>query len=295
MKKILLIIWIISFGFISSIAHQLSELDRSKELGKNDELINSRANSKPNIVFLLVDELAWSDVGYNCNALYGSPNVDQFAKEDVGFDHDYAASPVCPPSLTSILIGKNPGSIDLTDFLPGRREFFFQQLNNADINSHLPFEEIALAEDLKEHGYRTGMHDKWHLGEDSSGPLEHGFDVHVPTDWDLDWTKTGFFYPFKMDGLEGVEGDYHTIVLTDEALKFIKKNKYSAFFLYSSLFAVHDPIEVPQDLVEKYEQRLIEQESQDRLPYILDGNPDAHNPRSGEEFNAFLYEEEYRG
>ena len=302
MKKILLIIWIISFGFISSRAQELSDLNRSKEREKTDALTkckvnknNSSANSKPNIVFFLVDDLGWSDVGYNGSVLYDTPNVDQFAKVGVRFDHAYAASHVCSPTRASILTGKNPASIDLTDWLPGRSEFPFQKLNNADINPHLPFEEITLAEALREHGYRTGMYGKWHLGEDPSGPLEHGFDVRVPTDWNRGWPKSGFYYPFDMAGLEGEEGDYLTDVLTDEALKFINENKDSPFFLYLSLFAVHDPIEGPLDLVEKYEQRLIEQGSQDGHPYILEGNPDTQNPFSREELNALLDEEEYQG
>ena len=117
---------------------------------------------------------------------------------------------------------------------------------------NLPFEETTLTKALKEHGYATGHFGKWHLGEEPSGPLRHGFDVQVPR-WNKGWPKAGYFAPFGFDGLTDAPGDYLTNRLTDEALKFITKNRERPFFLYLSHFAVHDPIQGPPELVKKYE------------------------------------------
>ena len=156
------------------------------------------------------------------------------------------------------MTGKYPATLHMTDWLPGRKEFPFQKLKNAPILQHLPFAETTLAEALKKQGYATGHFGKWHLGEDPSGPLQHGFDVQVPR-WNKGWPKAGYHFPFKMDGLENAPGDYLTDRLTDEALKFVEDNQQRPFFLYLSHFAVHDPIQGRQDLVEKYQVKLSQQ------------------------------------
>jgi len=257
--------------------------------------IDSKENNKPNVVFFLVDDLGWSDVGVNGSSLYETPNVDLFAEEGVRFTNAYASSHVCSPTRAAILTGKNPARINLTDWLPGRKDFPFQKLKNVEINPHLPFEVETIAEKLKEHGYSTGHFGKWHLGEDPSGPLEHGFDVRIPKDWNKGWPKSGYHPPFDMEGLEGEEGDYLTDRLTDEALTYIEDNKEEPFFLYLSLFSVHDPIQGRKDLVNKYENKLKKLPAPEGPPYILEGNPDSEDPLSREELNALLDDQQYQG
>lgn len=302
MKKIIFISCFVVLGLVGLKSQVIFDVNGHQILQKSDDFtvydIGEKSvseNAKPNIVFYLLDDLGWSDVGYNGSVLYDTPIIDQLAKDGVRFNQAYAASHVCSPSRASLLTGKNPASIDLTDWLPGRREYPFQKLSNADVNPHLPFEEITLAEVLRNNGYITGMYGKWHLGEDPSGPLEHGFDVRVPTDWNRGWPRAGFYYPFEMEGLEGEEGDYLTDVLTDEALKFIDDNKDRPFFLYLSHFAVHDPIQGPPALVEKYEQRIKERTPQGGLPYILEGNPDTEEEFTREELDELLTKDEYQG
>jgi len=248
---------------------------------------------KLNVVFFLVDDLGWTDVGYNGSSFYETPNIDQFATEGVRFTNAYAACHVCSPTRASIMTGKYPATLHLTDWLPGRREFPFQKFLNADINQHLPFEEITIAEALKEHGYTTAIFGKWHLGEDPSGPLQHGFEMHIPEKWNKGWPKAGYHAPFKLEGLEDSEGDYLTDRLTDEALKYIEKNKDTPFFLYLSHFAVHDPIEGRPDLVEKYEDKLKQIQPQQGAPFILEGNPDDDNPLTREDLNRLIEESDY--
>ncbi len=85
----------------------------------------------PNIVFFLVDDLGWSDVGCFGSDFYETPNIDQLAQDGVKFTNAYAACHVCSPTRASILTGKYPARLNLTDWLPGRRNYPFQRLKNA--------------------------------------------------------------------------------------------------------------------------------------------------------------------
>jgi arylsulfatase A-like enzyme len=248
----------------------------------------------PNVVFFLVDDLGWRDLGCYGSRFYETPHIDQFAAESVRFTQAYAACHVCSPTRASIVTGKYPARLHLTDWLPGRNEFPFQKLKNATIHPHLPLEETTIAEALKEHGYITGHFGKWHLGEDPSGPLQQGFDVQIPR-WNKGWPKAGYYSPFQMNGIEDAPGDYLTDRLTDEALRFIEKHQDRPFFLYLSHFAVHDPIEGRADLVRKYQEKSERVPDREVSPFILEGNPDALIPLSRAELNALQETESYRG
>jgi len=166
-------------------------------------------------------------------------------------------------------------------------------LLNAEINQHLPFEEVTIAEALKKHGYRTAIFGKWHLGEDPSSPMLHGFDMHIP-DWATNPGRIGYHQPHLFKGLEdSKEGDYLTDRLTDKALKYIEENKEMPFFLYLSHFAVHDPIQGRKDLVEKYKKKLANQPQQNGPDFILEGNPDNPENPTREELNQLMKLPEY--
>ena len=249
---------------------------------------------EPNIIFFLVDDLGWSDVAIYGSSFYETPNIDQLAKDGVRFTQAYAACHVCSPTRASILTGKYPARLQLTDWLQGRSwllprtEYDYEKLKSAKFYQHLPFEEITIAEELKSNGYKTAIFGKWHLGEDPSGPLSHGFDLHIPKGWDKGWPKAGYYAPFKLDGIEDSEGDYLTDRLTDEALKFIDQNKKEPFFLYLSLFSVHDPIQGRPDLVEKYQKKLNKLSSPNNPDFILEGNPDDPTPLSKSELENLI-------
>lgn len=238
----------------------------------------ARADDRvPNIVFFLVDDLGWRDLGCYGSSFYQTPHVDQLARQGVRFTNAYAACHVCSPTRASIMTGKYPARLKLTDWLSGRREFPFQRLKNADIVQQLPLSEITLAEALKEHGYQTMHIGKWHLGEDPHGPLQQGFDRRVPQ-WNKGWPKAGYHAPFKFADIEDRPGDYLTDRLTDEAEAFIEANHDRPFFLYLSHFAVHDPIQGRKDLVDKYQKRLLKQATPTGPDFILEGNPDDLEP-----------------
>ncbi|MCB9927161.1 MAG: sulfatase [Planctomycetaceae bacterium] len=246
---------------------------------------------QPNIVFFLVDDLGWRDLACYGSDFYETKHIDRLAQEGTRFTQAYAACHVCSPTRASIMTGKYPARLKLTDWLPGRREFPFQQFRNAFIHQALPLEEITLAETLHEAGYRTGHFGKWHLGEAPAGPPQQGFDVQIPR-WNKGWPRAGYHFPFQLDGLADKPGEYLTDRLTDEALQFIDDNGDRPFFLYLSHFAVHDPIQGRADLVEKYEQKRAKLPQAER-PFILEGNPDSASALSREQLAAMIDQDKY--
>jgi arylsulfatase A-like enzyme len=250
---------------------------------------------RPNVVVFLVDDLGWRDLGCYGSTFYETPRIDEFARGSMRFTQAYAACHVCSPTRASILTGKYPARLHLTDWLPGRRDFPFQKLKNASIHHQLPHEEVTLAEVLKQHGYRTAHIGKWHLGEEPFGPSAQGFDVQIPR-WNKGWPNAGYYAPFQLDGLAAARGDYLTDRLTDEALRFIDDNQKRPFFLYLSHFAVHDPIQGRADLVKKYQAKLDRADSVAAArPFVLEGDPDSPDNPEPAELNALLADEGYRG
>ena len=252
------------------------------------------AERLPNVVLFLVDDLGARDLGCYGSRFYETPNVDRFSQGAVRFTQAYAACHVCSPTRASIMTGKYPARLQLTDWLPGRKDFPFQKLKSAIARQQLPLAEVTLAEALKEHGYATGHFGKWHLGEEPYGPLAQGFDVQIPR-WNKGWPKVGYHAPLGMEGLADQPGDYLTDRLTDEALKFIDANRSLPFFLYLSHFAVHDPIQGRRDLVEKYRAKSQGIPTTEKLAFVLEGNPDDERPLGQTELAALLREKPYEG
>lgn len=252
------------------------------------------AERPPNVVLFLVDDLGWRDLGCYGSRFYETPQIDAFAREGVRFTQAYAACHVCSPTRAAIMTGKYPAELRLTDWLPGRKDFPFQRLNNARTVQQLPLAESTLAEAFKEHGYATGHFGKWHLGEEPFGPLQQGFDVQVPS-WNKGWPKAGYHPPFGFDGLKDSPGDYLTDRLTDEAIGFIEQYRDRPFFLYLSHFAVHDPIQGRADLVDKYRSKLAANSPRSDKAFILEGNPDDTEPLPRSALDSLLSDEAYRG
>lgn len=231
-------------------------------------------NRRMNVIFFLVDDLGYTDLGYSGSSFYETPHIDSFSKVGVRFNQAYAACHVCSPTRASIMSGQYPARLGLTDWLPGRKDFEFQKLQTVRSVQHLPYNAKPLPEVLKENGYSTAIFGKWHLGEDSNSTQKQGFDVHVP-DYNKGWPNGTYFSPYNMKGLEGgPNGEYLTDRLTTEALKWVEHNKDQPFFLYLAHYAVHDPIQGRGDLVAKYEKKRNQLAKPARPPFILEGNPD---------------------
>jgi arylsulfatase A len=275
--------------FIAAIGHQLGASQPAASLGDTPS-----TSVRPNVVFILADDLGWRDLGCYGSQFYETPHIDRLASQSTRFTDAYAACHVCSPTRASLMTGKYPARLQLTDWLTGRKDFPFQRLLNAPIHQQLPLSELTLAEALKEHGYRTAHIGKWHLGEEPYGPLQQGFDIQIPN-WNKGWPKTGYYAPFEMDGLQDQAGQYLTDRLTDEAERFIESHRDQPFFLYLSHFAVHDPIQGRSDLVEKYQAKLKQWKSNPQPEFILEGNPDDPHPLSQEDLLQRLKQPAWAG
>ncbi len=212
---------------------------------------------KPNFVFFLLDDMGWKDLACFGSPFYETPNVDRLAAQGMRFTNAYAACPVCSPTRASIMTGKYPARLRLTNWIPGVRS---GKLLSAEYFHYLKLEEVTLAEALKEGGYRTCFVGKWHLGNEPYFPEKQGFDVNVGGN-DAGSPPT-YFYPYKrgnrsIPGLEeGQTGEYLTDRLTDESLKLIEQSKGQPFLLYLSYYAVHIPLEAKKELVERYKAKV---------------------------------------
>ncbi|MBD3351019.1 MAG: sulfatase-like hydrolase/transferase, partial [Candidatus Lokiarchaeota archaeon] len=208
--------------------------------------------SKPNIVFILIDDLGWRDLSCYGSTFYETPNLDRLAKQGMSFSNAYAACPVCSPTRASILTGKYPATLGLTNWIGGHE---VGKLISAPYIRHLPLEERTIAKTLKEHGYRTYHIGKWHLGKEPYWPEHHGFDVNIGgCHWGS--PKFGYFSPYRIPTLKnGPKGEYLTDRLTNEAINIIREKREEPFFLYLSYYSVHIPIQVPEEYVEKYRKK----------------------------------------
>jgi len=209
----------------------------------------SQTKRKPNFVFILIDDMGWMDAGCYGSSFYETPNIDKLAREGMRFTDAYAACPVCSPTRASIMAGKYPARLNLTDYLIGRRR---GKLNPAKYIYQLGLEEVTIAEALKEAGYVTGFVGKWHLGGKAYWPEHQGFDVNIGGC--QSGMPRSYFWP-KWRGnppIEGRNGEYLTDKLTDESLKFLDANKDNSFLLYLSHYAVHTPLQAKKELIERY-------------------------------------------
>lgn len=188
---------------------------------------------RPNFIFILIDDMGWADVACNGSTFYETPNVDRLAAEGVRFTDGYASCPVCSPTRASVMTGKYPARLHLTNFLVGRRWLTNPPILPVKWQLHLPPSEVTIAEALRAAGYATCHVGKWHLNEGKTAtPDQQGFDVCVPkAPNDTDKQAAG---------------------LTDAALRFIEGHRDKPFFLYLCHHSVHIPLEARKELVGKY-------------------------------------------
>jgi len=195
-----------------------------------------RRERRLNFVFILIDDMGWADLSCYGSTYHLSPIIDKLATQGMRFTDAYAACPVCSPTRASILTGKYPARVGVTDFIPGHWRPW-AKLVVPKILNQLPLEETTIPEALKPAGYVSACFGKWHLGGGRLfGPDKQGFDV----------TGTG----------RRADGDKQVRSLTDKALKFIEDNRNKPFFLYLSHHSVHIRLEAPKDLVDKHKARL---------------------------------------
>jgi len=211
----------------------------------------------PNFVFILVDDLGWTDLGCYGSDFHETPNIDRLASESMLFTNAYAACPVCSPTRAAIMTGKYPSRLNITDWIPGDDPKNRELMGTMDQNE-LALKEITLAEALKQDGYNTFFAGKWHLGDEGFFPEDQGFDINQGG-YHRGSPPGGYYVPYKNPKLgDGPKGEYLTDRLTQESIRFMEENKDHPFLLYLSFYTVHTPIQANTDYIEKYRDKLIE-------------------------------------
>ena len=206
----------------------------------------------PNFVFVLVDDLGWADVEVYGSSFYETPNVDRLAAQGARFTNAYAAGPVCSPTRGSILTGRYPARTDTTNWFGGN---VVGKLLPAPYLDYLPLEEVTIAERLQDAGYATGFFGKWHLGGEGYYPENQGFDVNV-AGYEAGMPFAGYFSPYDNPKLQdGPEGEHLTVRLADESIRFLEQYRDVPFLLYLSFYTVHTPLQAPEEMANKYEQK----------------------------------------
>ncbi len=214
--------------------------------------VAAQSAEKPNVIFILVDDMGYADVGAYGNPYHRTPNIDRLAAQGMRFLNAYAAAPNCSPTRASILTGKWPARVRITQYLPGNL-LPYAKLRQAELPDGLPLSETVLAQPLKAGGYATASIGKWHLGGGEYLPEHRGFDLNFGGGW---WGHhSHMFAPYGKPPLAAPVGEYLTDRLTVESLKFIDANRDRPFFLYLPLYAVHSPIEAKKEVMAHYQKR----------------------------------------
>jgi len=223
-------------------------------------LTDTNNHTKPNIIMIVVDDLGWSDVGYNQTTEYfETPNIDALAQKGIVFDQAYAGAANCAPSRAVLMSGQYAPRHGVYTVSPSAR-------GNAKTRKLIPIKNtrglgtsvITMAESLKTAGYTTGTFGKWHLGAD---PDKQGFDVNVAGSHQ--GMTFHYFSPYQLPNIEdGPKGEYLTERLTNEVIDWVKSAKDTPFFAYVPYYTVHTPYQAVVDKVDKYHKKGIKSKRQ---------------------------------
>ncbi len=231
-----------------------------------------KKTKRPNILLILIDDLGWMDLGCQGSRFYETPNIDKLAQQGMRFTNFYSACTVCSPTRASILTGKYPARLKITQHIPvwsGQLRFPEKaKYKPAFMHMHLPREETTLAERLSGIGYHSCHIGKWHLGDEPYYPEKQGFDKNVAG---CHWGQPpSYFYPYKREGkaptgykLEiptltgGEPGEYLTDRLTNEAITYLQERAANdqPFYLNLWYYTVHTPIQAKEELLAKYQKK----------------------------------------
>ncbi len=219
----------------------------------------------PNIIFILIDDLGWKDLSCYGSEFYETPNIDKLASEGMCFTDAYAAAPVCSPTRASILTGKYPATVGITNYIEddesddnssySSKHQSRGKLIDAPYLTHLPLSEPNIARSLKEMGYSTWHVGKWHLGSTSYYPEKQGFDMNVGgCEWGM--PVYGYFSPWHNPELEEMpKGTYLTDHLTDKAIELLENKGDNPFFLNLWYYSVHIPIQAKREITRYYKKK----------------------------------------
>lgn len=252
---------------------------KNQPINSNLFLGREKINKPLNILFIVADDLGWSDLACYGADLHESPNIDQLAAKSYKFTNSYSAAPVCSPTRASLLTGKYPARLQMTTWSegaslrPSNNHKFIQAFSKPS----LPLEEITTAEVLRDNGYLTAHVGKWHLGDMAHYPETQGFDVTVGASF---WgAPATYFFPYAANvihkdnsseyryipGLDedpdghyftNRKGEYLTDRLTDEAMKIMADAGDKPFYLNLCYHSVHIPVEGKPELVNYFKKKI---------------------------------------
>ena len=232
---------------------------------------------KPNIIFVMADDLGWGELNDYGSTFNETPNLTKLAKQGTRFTQAYTAAPNCSPTRVSILTGQFPARVGITDFLPegDKTERYLD-----------PNKYFTLNEALSKAGYHTGIVGKWHMdthhNDYKGGPKAHGFDEVIGSE--SKYIADGdYFFPYDKIGSfdNGANNEYLTDRQNQEAVSFIERNKAQPFFLYLTYYSVHTRLEAKEALVEKYKKKFDQKYGEgmaDKLYSKGPNNPHKDNP-----------------
>ncbi|MAW61298.1 MAG: hypothetical protein CMJ94_10740 [Planctomycetes bacterium] len=225
-------------------------------------------SSRPNILFILADDLGWADLGCQGSTSYRTPALDRLAENGIRFTDAYAAAANCAPTRATLMTGQSVPVHGMYTVGSGARGKKADRSMVPPPNvTEIPGEVVTLAESLQAAGYRTGHFGKWHLGGYGTpeGPRAQGFEVNIGG-YHVGHPPT-YFWPYQrsnqdgevkqqLPGLEeGQPGEYLSDRLTDEAIRFLEADDDRPWFLYFPHYAVHTPIQAPRPAVDAVTKR----------------------------------------
>ena len=228
--------------------------------------MTKKHNKRPNIVFILIDDMGWTDLGCYGSTFYETPNIDDLATQGMRFTDAYASSTVCSPSRSSIMTGQYPVHTGITDWIIGSQNGSgprpSQKLLPRPFTLNLDTSQVTIAEALKHAGYVTCFAGKWHLGlSPAYWPKNQGFDYNYGG-WAAGNPRAhgmgGYFSPYHNPRLkDGPKGEFLPDRLTTEIIRFIKQQVKTGkpFFADLSFYAVHEPIEAKKEYIEKFREK----------------------------------------
>jgi arylsulfatase A-like enzyme len=222
-------------------------------------------NAPPNVIFIIADDLGYTDLGTYGSSFYETPNLDKLANNSVKFTNGYANCPVCSPSRASFQTGKYPVNTGITDWIKGRKDQVGTTANDRwivpDTEYDMKLSETTIAEALKEKGYATAFLGKWHLGEtDAFWPENQGYDINIGG-WSAGGPHTvngskAYFSPYGNPRLkDGPAGEYLPERLTNEAIAILKSNSKKPIFMCLSYYLVHTKLEAKEEDIAIFKQK----------------------------------------
>ena len=204
------------------------------------------AAAKPNIIFILADDLGYTDVACYGSTYYETPNIDRLAEQGMRLlNHHHCQN--CTPTRAALMSGQYGARTGVyTVGGTGRFDTSMRPLVPVENVTGLPLDRATIAQQLKRAGYATAMFGKWHIGQKGDyAPGQRGFDEAIET--------MGRHFDFVTEPKEKVPaGQYLADFLTDKAVDYIRRRKDGPFFLYLSHFGVHSPYDATPELVAKF-------------------------------------------